>query len=436
MSACLDRVIPNHREFSVYRADDGFLILYPDSAFWFKITAEQLPAFRLFDGKTTIRVLLDRAVHEIPTSLRRVSIKLLKDVGELFPANVREPSKPEAVSILYIMMTSVCNANCIYCFREACAKGTFFDKQHLRWVLSSFKHIATDRPTVIFTGGEPTLHPGLLEIAEFSKRNGYENTLQTNGQLIDSENAAAFAKVFDTVIVSIDSIDPRTGDWLRGKRGYTRRAMAALACLQDCPLELRISVTLTKLNSVAVQDIEDMFPKAKVRFTPMIGAGRAKLNSDISFAPDTFLHDLLSTGAYGAEAFGVDNIPRLGFQNTTCSAGTGILSLSPKGDVYPCQMLHHEKFKCGSTLQQPLDEIYAESNVLDRLRKLRVDSIVGCRDCDLRNICAGGCLANGFWKTDQFPVKDSFCEYNKQVYTRSLNKCFAELRVDDQGLVA
>lgn len=92
-------------------------------------------------------------------------------------------------------------------------------------------------------------------------------------------------------------------------------------------------------------------------------------------------------------------------------------------------MLHHKSLKCGNIKDSSLEKIYISSDVINNFRELTVDKIKDCKKCDIRYICAGGCIANGFWINNNLSNKDYFCKFNKEIIFYNLINQFKETAI-------
>ena len=109
------------------------------------------------------------------------------------------------------------------------------------------------------------------------------------------------------------------------------------------------------------------------------------------------------------------------YKTITCQAGSVIFSVDSQGNVYPCQSFHFAEFRLGNILSQTLEEIY-NSQVTTMLRVSNdVEYKATCRECNLKYICAGGCIANTYvleWIILNHP--QTMCPYYKAGARRRL----------------
>ncbi|MCZ7393296.1 MAG: radical SAM protein [Candidatus Methanoperedens sp.] len=430
-------ILPRYSSFNVYKNNSDYFIINPEVNFWFKLSKEQFLAFKLLDGESTVDKLLNKINGHVAESLRGACIKFIEEIALNYPTKCIELPKTTSLSTMYLALTNKCNSNCLYCFRDLNASNRIdgystLDKNLINNAILSFRNIAVANPEIVYTGGEPTLFPELIEIANFAKKNNIENVLQTNGLLINENNASLYAEIFDKIQISLDSTNEEVNDWLRGKRGHFKTIKRAIAMLCKYDVKIKLAATITKKNFNDISNIKKYFPEIDFQFTPMLQIGKGKEMSHLAFSPHEFLEHLVSLPE-GSEALFAKNIPEFGTKNQMCGAGTSILSISPNGDVFPCQMLHHQDFHCGNIKNDSLENIYHSSGTIERFRTLTVDKIDGCKECDIRYICAGGCMANGFWLNNDFPVKDYFCEFNKELSFYNLISKFKEINLTNNN---
>ncbi|WP_159426164.1 radical SAM/SPASM domain-containing protein [Desulfolucanica intricata] len=382
----------------------------------------------MLDGKTTVRELIYKIDTCIPQSLQKTCIQFIESLASNYPSESLELAKPELVSTIYFVLTSECNSRCVYCFRDLDGSSAYLDKNLIKDTILSFKKISTENPTIVYTGGEPCLFPNLMDIVNYAKEINIENTLQTNGSMINQENAQLYADTFDTIQISLDSTNEEINDWLRGKKGHYKAVSEAIPSLLKHNVKVRLAATITKKNFNDILNIKKNFPDVEFQFTPMLQIGKGKKYSWLAFSPEEFLEHIANLPH--KDYFAVDSLVKFGTKSQMCGAGTSVLSISEKGDVYPCQMLHHPDFCCGNIKTSSLETIYHTSETISKFRNLKVDMLDGCKDCDIRYICAGGCRANAFWMNHDVLDKDYFCQYNKELYFYNMANMFTEVNIN------
>jgi len=308
-------VLPHRSSFAVYTINKDYLIINPSINFWFKLSKEQLLAFSLLDGKSNLNELLRKVAEGIPLSLQETCKMFLRTLASNFPVVPLDRPKPTKLSLLYFVLTNNCNSSCVYCFRNSGNSHiAMIDKELAEQAIMSFKKISSANAAIVYTGGEPTCHPNLIEIADCAREEGFRNTLQTNGLLI-SRNVDLYARVFDTIQISLDSTNEETNDWLRGKRGHLKVVSETIKLLKQYSVTVRLSATITKKNLKDIARIRDAFPGIQFQYTPMLRIGRAKSTATLSLSPTEFLKHLSETPERVNEC--VINVPNFGEKNIT-----------------------------------------------------------------------------------------------------------------------
>ncbi len=93
-----------------------------------------------------------------------------------------------------------------------------------------------------------------------------------------------------------------------------------------------------------------------------------------------------------------------------CGAATTSCAIRADGWVVPCHSLWDAK--AGNTRRQPFGSIWRHSPLLNEMRAaagVSLNEVEGCRDCDYRFACNGGCRAAGYHAAGHFTAGDPFC---------------------------
>ena len=147
-------------------------------------------------------------------------------------------------------ITNVCNAACDFCnfSRDK------LERADGRWVsledgLRSLEILrGQDVGFMVFTGGEPTVHPHWEELLQASDRLGMVNLMVTNGSTLSPRTIEKFAKSsLSGVIISIDSQDLMVHEKNRGLKGVTKKIKEHLPLLKESGIGATASVTLNRL---------------------------------------------------------------------------------------------------------------------------------------------------------------------------------------------
>jgi MoaA/NifB/PqqE/SkfB family radical SAM enzyme len=149
-------------------------------------------------------------------------------------------------------ITNVCNAACDFCnfSRDK------LERAHSRWVsledgLRCLEILRKqDCGFMVFTGGEPTVHPNWEELLQASDRLGMVNLMVSNGSTLSPRTIDKFEKAkLSGIIISIDSQDLDVHEQNRGLKGVTKKIRDSMPLLKKAGVGATASVTLNRLLS-------------------------------------------------------------------------------------------------------------------------------------------------------------------------------------------
>ena len=147
---------------------------------------------------------------------------------------------------------NACNLRCKYCFTNS-PKGEGV-KEFLP--TKKIKEIADEADELGFIewdlqGGELLLWPDrLFEVLEAIKPERFYLYFTTNGWKLDRKMVKKLAEHHvGRISVSIDSMDPKVHDELRGRKDSWRRAMEALKMVQEAGIDPYLNITVGHYNA-------------------------------------------------------------------------------------------------------------------------------------------------------------------------------------------
>ncbi len=381
----------------------------------------------LFDGSNTIDDIAQAACSVMGEAKRDEVMAFCRHVidssiFETKPHN--QPQRDKTLHCVHLSLSSECNLHCKYCYA-----AERIESKHPRLTLDDYKRLVdglrdmTDDLTITITGGEPLLNPLWQPVSSYCKSRGCKMLLLSNGLLINEDNALFIRDTFDLVTLSIDGPTPETHLMTRGDN-YDQ-VMRAVKILERHSIDYTLSMTVTRLNIDQVEAMARRFG-SRLNYAPL-------------FPVSDLAHDQLSiTGRQYYEALaGAFGVNPLGYcessldmskclQNRKCAIGDNEISISPTGDVYPCQLLHIDQLLAGNVHDLSIKEIYHDSPVLQRCAALDVDNIEKCRDCAIRYICGGACRARGYYETGRIEATGDFCDYELNAFLDGIVKIYSQ----------
>ena len=202
---------------------------------------------------------------------------------------------------LEIELTSICNWNCGFCYNvwkidpllsddEVRAKIRGLKMKHLPKEIC-FKVLSECAQKGCFvlrySGGEPTIHPDLLEIVDYGGRLGIYQVLFTNGHFLNKEYVDALKRAnVNTVLVSLHG-DAETHNKLTGHSSAYEKALNGISLCLEEGIETVVEATLVKDNkNLLLNTIKDVYSRGAREFRIMRYVGTGKNDDQYAISPD------------------------------------------------------------------------------------------------------------------------------------------------------
>lgn len=161
-----------------------------------------------------------------------------------------------------LFLTYRCNNNCFMCHtldvaREWKQKGfREMDGGHINRLIDGAADLGVS--ALSLTGGEPLLHPDIIDIVAHARNRGLIVHLNTNGMLVDEAMAERLVNAgLDSVNLSLDGAVAETHDRLRRTRGGFARIEAAIAHLRKARGRAR-NLTINVVSVVSSENLAEL----------------------------------------------------------------------------------------------------------------------------------------------------------------------------------
>jgi uncharacterized protein len=344
---------------------------------------------------------------------------------------------------------AICNLDCKYCFflsKERLYPNSTFrmsDELLEAFIRQQLEGQTGPTVTIAWQGGEPTLM-GVdffrrsidVERRYAAERPGLrvENTLQTNGTLLDDE-LCAFLKEHDFLVgLSIDGPRELHDAYRVDKGGKPTfdRVMRGVRHLHDHGVRMNALCTVHAANSGHPLEVY-RFIKAEVspfiQFIPIVeranstGFVEGNTVTDRSVRAEDFGSFLIAifdewvrndVGDVFVQMFDTTLRSYAGMPAGLCifepMCGNGV-ALEHNGDLYSCDHYVEPGYLLGNIRDTPLVQLVRS----DRQRKFgrdKLDTLTRqCRSCEVRFACNGGCPKDRFVRSrDGEPGQNYLCE--------------------------
>ena len=256
---------------------------------------------------------------------------------------------------------NACNLRCKYCFTNS-PKGDHV-KEYLDYdAIASLADQADELGYFEFDlqGGELLLQPKkLFKVLEAIKPERFYMYLTTNGYYLDEKMAKKLAEYqVSRVSVSIDSMDEKIHDEIRGKKESWKRAIEGLKHVQNAGMDPYLNITVGHYNAFN-SDFEELLKyskdnKYKTLLNVAVPAGMWQKMEEIVCDDRDRKHIQNLRKKYGNLVRNLWNPFDRNNEKILGCTTVNRLYISPLGDVLVCPYVH---IKIGNILEQPLKEI-------------------------------------------------------------------------------
>ncbi len=289
-----------------------------------------------------------------------------------------------------------CNLRCRMCHMwKAEESGNGLNKATLERLAGELQDVLTGEKEVVFSGGEPLLFKGIVDLVRIYSERGFKVGIASNGTLIDKHKAKQLAEAgLKNIQLSFDSINKETHDFLRGVNGAHEKVLKAAGYLSS--YNSRISVCAqTVISGKNLNELIDTieFIKHDKRFdfisfmsvtTPFFSSADDNWRNEDEFS---FLWPKEKEGVgrvidkmieMKKDSYPIANpvshleLFRSYFHNpyirrpdVRCRLGDYVLSIDPAGDIRPCCFME----PVGNIKEGNLADILSSEEV-DRLRQV------------------------------------------------------------------
>ena len=341
--------------------------------------------------------------------------------------------KKYSLNQIYFYLTEGCNLHCCHCWINP--KHRDNETTYPSLSLEDFKYIIVQaKPLglsgVKLTGGEPLMHPKIREILEFIRSEGLRLTVETNAVLCSLELAQAISLCKNPFVsVSIDSIEAKTHDFIRGVSGAYEKAIEGLRNLVKVGLKPQIIMCIMRCNQGELKDL--------VAMAERLGAGSVKFNivqptargEEMHKKNETFsINELVKLGAWIENTLSKETamrihhshpmafrpLQRMFAKDGSCGACAilNIIGVLADGSYALCgigQTVRELVF--GHVLKDKLEDIWQNTPVLNALRQGLPHQLKGiCKECMMKNRCMGTCIAQNYYRSKDLWAAYWYCE--------------------------
>lgn len=305
--------------------------------------------------------------------------------------------------------------HCIHCGVNAGERGKDMHSSLIRNIIDQVALMGGSY--VIFTGGEPFLHPDIHELIEYAILHRQKVILETNGLLSDKTTITRLESFRGHIqlTISLDGFSPASHDWFRSSKGSFRKIMDNIDSLMKSGIPLTISTVLHRRNKEEIPGMIDGIVKQRQlihRTVPFIsrfgrGGGREAraaaldVREIIRFISDIYLpiyRQMRESGDAGKMILDVPRsiLPEEIETYTACGWGYNLAGINSAGEFGICHRMNE-----GSPLAASFPGPDQHTEIVNpwythplfhELRKVGAGTLKGiCKNCRHNEACRGNC---------------------------------------------
>jgi mycofactocin biosynthetic radical S-adenosylmethionine protein MftC len=274
------------------------------------------------------------------------------------------------LSNVLLELTFRCNLDCFICYNDRQQQGRPLAKEDYFRLLEELA--AMQVLNVIFSGGEPLLHPDFWAIGRHARELGFVVRVKSNGYALGPMSARRLKTEVDpfNVDISLHGACAATHERQTRVPGSFVRLLENLRTMKDLGIRIKLNCPLTAWNE---GEIEEMFALADGLALQLSVNGRLTPCDDGDTRPLDILPSVEGTRAAlrlqkaHAKARGETRArPQPEAESRHhCGAGASTLTVDPFGNIYPCVQWRRA---IGNVRTDRIQALWDGSGELQRIR--------------------------------------------------------------------
>jgi radical SAM protein with 4Fe4S-binding SPASM domain len=292
--------------------------------------------------------------------------------------------------------------------------------------LNRYKHVPLDKikeyidtlvsegtRQIVLSGGEPTLHPNIIEILDYAGQTNVNLSLLSNGSSVRS-HAVLDAILRNDVVVKMPVLGWRDShEKMAGLRGSFDRVISSIFTYAKAGIRLQLGTTMTSVNIGDVHKIVRFanFMGLPLEVSPIYKIGFAEKNADILFQHSMrkliescrinlkprkprYVQKPKTRKTITQHPTDYESVDIREFLTDTHECGQKIIAVLSSGEVTPCLMIRNKYISVGNAQATSLRQVLNGPSREDFNNRMKLSGVVDCRGCEARYVCkAGGCPA-------------------------------------------
>ncbi|WFR57014.1 radical SAM protein [Anaerocolumna sp. AGMB13025] len=352
----------------------------------------------------------------------------------------------EVLNRLVINLTNCCNLRCKYCYANGGhyhSDEAIMSKKMIDDIFIKFYGKFNIIRSIQLFGGEPLMNIDIIEyicqyvkIRDLEKGHSTHIGIVTNGTLISDRFIELVKNYNISVTISYDG-HPLVNDLLRidaygnGTSSKILENAKRLKNITGQPNTIEVTYTQFHIdNNITIMDVlkhlNTELPETYIHLVPAGG------NIDCEYALTDLsqftqsVNDIFDTASDKGDIKHIYSlvqriiaslVNKYPGSESICDAGSGTLSVSVNGDIYPCFMFTDFDDICLGNIYD--DNIFSSQLYENNLNKIHNFNLKAsnekCINCSIKTLCSG-CLGLNFLNTgDIFTMDDKNCDMSRKM---------------------
>ena len=362
------------------------------------------------------------------------SMGFLRELGECNPIN--KESQFHTLSA-WLHVTNACNLRCDYCYLYKTSEHMASDtaQRAVDAVFRSATKQGFKQVKLKYSGGEASLHmANVVAIHDYAAQLAQKHAITLRASIFSngvslSQRAIAHLKERNIgIMISLDGIEAyhdRQRPFINGQGSfkYVDRTINSLLMHDFAP---HISVTVSQRNLAGLPDLLSYILEREMTFSLNYYRDNecsAHIN-DLQFGEQQTIAAMRSAFAIIERQLPrwsllwslIDKASLQTPHHHTCGVGQSYLVIDQHGGIAKC----HADIKRTVTTIDADDPLQVIKNDPTGVQGLSVDEKEGCRTCDWRYWCTGGCPLLTYRITGRSDVKSPNCNIYKALFPEAL----------------
>ena len=335
---------------------------------------------------------------------------------------------------LTLEITSDCPMGCEFCSSNVGrCRVVSYSLEEMKSIVDEVSTLGCK--TISLSGGEPLVHPRIIEISKYIKDKEIYLHIYTSGNVFYFQSAGPLSASLvsdlktsgiDKLIFSIHGGEPELHDSVTNVKGSFKNLIDSIRIANNFGIKIELHFVVTKKNYrefPKICSIAKQFNIDLIRVLRLVPQGngatsRSLLELDIIETEDfkTIIKNLIKDSAIPIRVGSYYSILRLK-QGNICTAAIKKASILPDGYMVPCSSMKEDLFKTeeNNIKKHSITEIWNKSALFTETR-LSSQKIFNtpCGECPYYKVCHGGCPAQRILHYGSIEGgPDSLCSMNE-----------------------